>query len=104
MSNSLARPRLVVAWLLVTRVAGADVCPAEIHGGWEAEISITGLTEITIEIDRDQGGDYSSRLFSSNREEAVQRPACDLLPGRWDADVPLQDRPAYVEPDRGGIA
>lgn len=69
--DSLAKSWLVIAWFLFTRIAAADVCPAEIRGGWEADIPIAGLTEITIEIDRNQGGDYSARLSSSNQEEAV---------------------------------
>jgi CubicO group peptidase (beta-lactamase class C family) len=69
--NSAAKSWLIVASFLFARVAAADDCPAEIHGGWEAEIPISGLTEITIEINRDQGGDYSARLFSKNQEEAV---------------------------------
>jgi CubicO group peptidase (beta-lactamase class C family) len=68
---SSAKSRFVITWLLFTRVAAADICPAEIHGGWEAEIPITALTEITIEIDRDQRGDYSARLLSANHEDAV---------------------------------
>ena len=71
MPNSLSKSRIVVAWFLFARVASADVCPAEIHGGWEAEIPVTGLTEITLEIGRDKGGDYAARLSSSSHEEAV---------------------------------
>ena len=62
---------IVFAWLLFTRVTSAQICPDEIHGGWETEIPITRLTEITIEIDRDANGDYSARLSSSNHQESV---------------------------------
>ncbi len=71
MPYSPTKSRIVIGCLLFARAASAEVCPADIHGGWEADIPITGLTEITIEIDREQGGDYSARLFSSNHEEAV---------------------------------
>jgi hypothetical protein len=70
--NSLTRSRrIAIGGLLFARAASAQVCPADLHGGWEADIPISGLTEIAIEINRDQGGDYSARLFSSDHEEAV---------------------------------
>ena len=71
MPISLIKSRIVIGCFLFARAASAEVCPADIHGGWEADFPITGLTNITIEINRDRGGDYSARLFSSDHEEAV---------------------------------
>lgn len=71
MPRSPSMIRIVVACLLLTRVASAQGCPTEFHGGWEGEIPISRLAEITIEIDLDEAGDYSARLRSSDHEEDV---------------------------------
>lgn len=71
MPSTLANSRIVIATLLFARAASADVCPAEIHGGWESEIPLTGLSEVAIEVSRDTSGDYSAMLSSSSHEETV---------------------------------
>ena len=49
----------------------AQSCPSEIRGGWESEIPLKALFEITIELEMGVDDKYAGRLASSSRDENI---------------------------------
>ena len=62
---------IVALCLLPVQASLAQSCPSSIHGGWEGEVPIKALFQITIELEMDADGVYAGRLVSSGSDEKL---------------------------------